>query len=187
MGAVHEIRAMAPLPPQVPPAHITPQPRREGIHLQVNGKPYLHAGDPDMPLLWWLRDYLQLTGTKYACGIGDCGACSVLVDGEPVHACLTPMQTLAGRKVTTVEGLALADGSPGVLQQAWIDEDAILCGYCQAGQLIAAHALLQRHPRPSEADLDTLPNLCRCGSYPRIRKAILRAAHAKAGKPENPA
>ncbi|EQD31806.1 isoquinoline 1-oxidoreductase alpha subunit, partial [mine drainage metagenome] len=186
MRAAPEIRAMAQLPPHVPPAHITPQPKRSGIHLHVNGKPYLHAGDPDMPLLWWLHDYLQLTGTKYACGIGACGACSVLIDGEPAHACLTPMQTLQGRKVITVEGLAQADGGPSALQQAWIDEDAILCGYCQAGQLIAAHALLQRHPQPSEADLDSLPNLCRCGSYPRIRKAVQRAARSKAGKPDAP-
>lgn len=175
---------MAQPPPQVPPAQIVPQPKRKGIHLEVNGKPYLHAGDPDMPLLWWLRDYLQLTGTKYACGIGACGACTVLVDGKPKHACLTPMQALAGRKVTTIEGLCQPDGTPGPLQQAWIEEDAILCGYCQCGQMLAAHALLQHRPHPGEADLDTLPNLCRCGSYPRVRRAVLRAA--RAGKDKRP-
>jgi len=167
---------MAKPPLQVPPASIKPQPRRKGIHVSVNGKPYLHAGDPQMPLLWWLRDYLQLTGSKYGCGIGACGACTVLVDDKPEHACLLPMQALAGRAITTVEGLAQADGSPSALQQAWIEEDAIQCGYCQAGQLVAAHALLHKHPDPDDRALDALPNLCRCGMYPRMRRAILRAA-----------
>ena len=175
---------MAQPPPQVPPSTITPQPKRTGIHLTVNGKPYLHAGDPEMPLLWWLRDYLQLTGSKYACGIGACGACTVLVDGKPEHACLLPMQALAGRTVTTVEGLAASDGTFSALQDAWVTEDAIQCVYCQAGQLIAAHALLRKHPQPGDAELDALPNLCRCGAYPRMRRAIQHAAAArKDGKP----
>ena len=165
-------------PPQVPPSTITPHARRSGIHLKVNGKPYLHAGDPQMPLLWWLRDYLQLTGTKYACGIGACGACTVLVDWKPEHACLLPMQTLSNRSVTTIEGLEGPDGTLDALQEAWIAEDAIQCGYCQSGQLLAAHALLRTHPHPSDADIDALANLCRCGSYPRVRRAVLRAAAA---------
>ena len=127
-----------------------------------------------MPLLWYLRDVLRLTGTKYGCGIGFCGACTVLVDGKAQRACLTPVNTLATSNVTTIEGLAGAALHP--LQQAWIDEDVAQCGYCQAGQIMAAADLIARNPHPSDEDIDKIPNLCRCGTYPRIRKAIKRAA-----------
>ncbi|MCE5232940.1 MAG: (2Fe-2S)-binding protein [Xanthomonadaceae bacterium] len=136
-----------------------------------------------MPLLWYLRDVLRLTGSKYGCGIGACGACTVLVDGQAMRSCVTPVSALKDRHVTTVEGLADAQGNLHALQQAWIDEDVAQCGYCQAGQLMAAADLLKRKPDPSDDDIDTIANLCRCGTYPRIRKAIKRAAAAlKEGK-----
>jgi isoquinoline 1-oxidoreductase alpha subunit len=148
------------------------------LPLRINGKTYYHEGDPDMPLLWYLRDVLRLTGTKYGCGIGYCGACTVLIDGKAQRACLTPVKALVDQDVTTIEGLAGAELHP--LQQAWIEEDVAQCGYCQAGQILAAADLLRRNPRPSDEDIDKLPNLCRCGTYPRIRKAIQRAAQALA-------
>ncbi len=163
---------------QTPPETITPVLPRKGIQLSVNGEPYLHTGDPDMPLIWYLRDVLRLTGCKYGCDKGECGACTVLVDRRRATACTTSMGELEGRAVTTVEGLAAADGKLHPLQQAWIAEDAILCGYCQSGWLMAAADLLHRKKRPSDADIDALPNLCRCGSQPRIRAAIKRAASA---------
>ena len=163
--------------PQTDPG-ITPQPIRPGIDVSVNGKPFRHTGDPAMPLLWYLRDVLRLTGCKYACDDGSCGACSVLVDGKLAQACGVTMQKLQGRSITTVEGLAQTDGTLHPLQQAWIDEDAILCGYCQPGMLIAAADLLARKPDPSDSDIDGIGNLCRCGSYPRVRAAIKRAAAA---------
>ena len=162
--------------PQTPPAEIVPQPVREGVDVTINGKHFRHTGDPDLPLLWYLRDVLRLTGCKYGCDDASCGACSVLVGGKLKRACTLPMQDLAGKDITTVEGLAGSDGSLHPVQQAWIDEDAILCGYCQAGQIMAAVALLARKPKPSDADIDAIGNLCRCGSYPRIRRAIHRAA-----------
>ncbi|RAP59420.1 (2Fe-2S)-binding protein [Oleiagrimonas sp. MCCC 1A03011] len=173
-------------PVQTPPDTITRVPPRSGISLRINGEPYLHTGDPAMPLLWYLRDVLQLTGTKYGCDSNVCAACTVLIDGKRALACARTMETLAGSDVTTVEGLAGPDGRLHALQQAWIDEDAILCGYCQPGWLMAAADLLRRKPNPSDADIDALPNLCRCGSQPRIRRAIHRAAaqllDAKAAK-----
>lgn len=144
------------------------------LALQVNGEDYFHEGDPAMPLLWFLRDRLRLTGTKYACDSGVCGACTVLVDGKATHACTLRMDAAAGKAVTTIEGLGATVLHP--LQQAWIEKDAVLCGYCQPGQLMAAAALLKRNPRPRADDLDALSNLCRCGAYPRIRSAIVRAA-----------
>jgi len=144
------------------------------LQLGINGKPYFHRGDPSMPLLWYLRDTLRLTGTKYGCGIGACGACTVLIDGKAAHACETPMLAAAGRQVTTIEGLQGEVLHP--VQQAWIEEDVVNCGFCQAGQIMAAVDLLQRKPAPVESDLTAIGNLCRCGSYPRIRRAILRAA-----------
>ncbi|HWG10415.1 MAG TPA: (2Fe-2S)-binding protein [Rhodanobacteraceae bacterium] len=166
--------------PQTDPG-ITPQPIRPGIDVSINGKPFRHTGDPAMPLLWYLRDVLRLTGCKYACDDGSCGACSVLVDGKLAQACGVTMQKLQGRSITTVEGLAQADGTLHPLQQAWIDEDAILCGYCQPGMLIAAADLLARKYDPSDSDIDGIGNLCRCGSYPRVRAAIKRAAAAMKG------
>ncbi len=144
------------------------------LALSINGKPYFHEGDPAMPLLWFLRDVLRLTGTKYACGVGSCGACNVLLGGKLATACTTTMAAAAGQDVTTIEGLSSGELHP--LQQAWIEEDAVLCGYCQPGQIMAAADLLRRKPRPREEDLAGIGALCRCGSYPRVRRAILRAA-----------
>jgi isoquinoline 1-oxidoreductase alpha subunit len=150
---------------------------REGpIAIAINGKPYRHTGDAEMPLLWYLRDVLRLTGTKHACDGGKCGACNVLVDGKLARACELTMGRLANREVTTIEGLGA--GGLHALQQAWIDEDAVGCGYCQPGQIMAATDLLRRKPNPSHADIAQLTTLCRCGTYPSIRRAILRAAAA---------
>ena len=146
----------------------------EPLPLTINGKPYYHDGDPAMPLLWFLRDRLRLTGTKYGCDDRSCGACTVLLDGKATPACGLSMTDAARHEITTIEGLA-GDGLHPV-QQAWIEADAVLCGYCQTGQIMAAVDLLKRKPRPREEDLATLANLCRCGAYPRIRKAVLRAA-----------
>ena len=145
------------------------------IELTLNQRAVSFGGDPAMPLLWYLRDYARLRGTKFGCGIGSCGACTVHVDGAAVRACVTPMTAVAGRAVTTIEGLARASSLHPV-QQAWIDEDVPQCGYCQAGQIMAAVDLLRRKPDPTDADIATLTNLCRCGTYPRIRQAIRRAA-----------
>jgi len=147
------------------------------LPLRINGKAFFHNGDADMPLLWYLRDVLRLTGTKYGCGIGYCGACTVLVDGKAQRACVTPVKALSGHEVTTIEGLAV-NTELHPLQQAWIDEDVAQCGYCQAGQIMAAADLLRTNPHPSDEDIGKIANLCRCGTYPRIRKAIKRAADA---------
>jgi isoquinoline 1-oxidoreductase subunit alpha len=149
------------------------------LRLEVNGRIHEVPDVPDdMPLLWVLRDRLGLVGTRYGCGIAQCGACTVHLGGSPVRACQLPAQAAAGQPVTTVEGLARADGSLHALQQAWIDHDVAQCGYCQSGQLMSAAALLARNPAPSDADIDTAMggNLCRCGTYLRIRKAIHAAA-----------
>jgi len=148
------------------------------LELRINGKPFFPKGDPDMPLLWYLRDVLELTGSKYACGVGVCGSCTVLIDGKARPSCMTPMKSLAGHSVTTIEGLSPGEKKLHALQQAWIDEDAIGCGYCQCGQIMAAAELLARTQRPSDADIDQIRNICRCGMYPRIRRAIKRAAAA---------
>jgi len=134
-----------------------------------------YDGDPAMPLLWYLRDHARLTGTKFGCGIGYCGACTVHLDGAATRSCVVPMSAVGGRRVTTIEGLA-SDGRLHPVQQAWIEEDVAQCGYCQAGQIMAAVDLITRTPAPSDADIATLTNLCRCGTYPRIRRAIRRAA-----------
>src|SRR5579885_920365 len=168
-----------PLPPTEP--EITPEPVRPGIDVLINGEPFRHIGDPSMPLLWYLRNVLRLTGCKYGCDDATCGACSVLLDGKLARACELPMEKLQGRRITTVEGLAESDGTLHPLQQAWIDEDAILCGYCQPGMLIAAADLLARKPEPSDDDIDGIKNLCRCGSYPRVRAAIHNAAAGMKG------
>lgn len=144
------------------------------IQLDINGKPYFPDGDPEMPLLWYLRDVLRLTGTKYGCGIGACGACTVLIDGKAARSCLTPMQAVSGKAITTIEGLEGEKLHP--VQQAWIEHDVAQCGYCQAGQIMAAVDLLSRTSKPSDKDIASIGNLCRCGTYPRIRSAILRAA-----------
>ena len=145
------------------------------IEFTVNGEKRSFDGDPQMPLLWYLRDHAGLTGTKFGCGISACGACTVHLDGQAIRSCVTPVAALEGRSVTTIEGLAQG-GRLHAVQQAWIDEDVPQCGYCQAGQIMAAVDLLKRVPNPSDADIDTITNLCRCGTYPRIRKAVKRAA-----------
>ena len=157
------------------------------IDLTLNGRRVSFAGDPSMPLLWYLRDHAKLTGSKFGCGIGYCGACTVHVEGAATRSCVTPMSSVAGRTVTTIEGLAKGNALHPV-QQAWIDEDVPQCGYCQAGQIMAAVDLLRRKPQPSDIDIATLTNLCRCGTYPRIRKAIHRAARLlRAARPPGPA
>jgi isoquinoline 1-oxidoreductase alpha subunit len=150
------------------------------ISLNVNGKDMTVEGaDNNTPLLWVLRDNLNLVGSKYGCGVAQCGACTVHVDGNPVRSCSMPVSAAVGKKVTTIEGLANADGTLHALQQAWIDHDVAQCGYCQAGQLMSAAALLKKKPKPTDADIDAAMagNLCRCATYIRIRKAI----HAAAG------
>jgi isoquinoline 1-oxidoreductase alpha subunit len=144
------------------------------VRFTVNGVEREFAGDGDMPLLWYLRDHARLTGTKFGCGGGFCGACTVLVDRAPVRSCIRPVSTLAGRSVTTIEGLG--EGGLHAVQKAWIEEDVPQCGYCQAGQILSAVALLERVPDPAPADVDTITNFCRCGTYVRIRRAIARAA-----------
>lgn len=144
--------------------------------LDVNGEQRTLDVDPQMPLLWALRDHLGLTGTKYSCGIAQCGSCTVLLDGEPVRACITPLSAAAGRRVTTIEGLQTPAGR--AVQAAWRDLEVVQCGFCQSGQIVAAAALLARNPRPTDADIDRAMqgNLCRCATYVRIRAAIKAAA-----------
>jgi isoquinoline 1-oxidoreductase alpha subunit len=144
------------------------------IRFTLNGAVTEFSGAEDMPLLWYLRDHAGLTGTKFGCGIAACGACTVHVDGSTMRSCVLPMQSLGGKKVETIENLGA--GGLHAVQRAWIEEDVPQCGYCQAGQLMAAADLLKRVPTPTDKDIDSITNLCRCGTYPRIRKAIHRAA-----------
>ncbi|NOT06873.1 MAG: (2Fe-2S)-binding protein [Gemmatimonadales bacterium] len=149
------------------------------ITLTVNGRRHSIEVPTEMPLLWALRDIINLTGTKFGCGIGACGACTVHLDGQPVRSCGLPVGQVGTRRITTIEGLAPDGGH--ALQRAWVAEDVPQCGYCQAGQLMSAAALLAKTPRPTDADIDTAMagNLCRCGTYPRIRRAIHRAARGE--------
>ena len=143
--------------------------------LSVNGRSHTVNVPAAMPLLWVLRDTLGLTGTKFGCGIAQCGACTVLADGEATRTCTTPVSAVSGRSITTIEGLS-RDGSHPV-QRAWITEDVPQCGFCQSGQVLAAAALLAKKPRPTDAEIDqTMTNICRCGTYQRVRRAIHRAA-----------
>ena len=144
------------------------------VTLTVNGRRHDIRALPDTPLLWVLREHLKLTGTKYGCGVGQCGACTVHIDGKPNHACLNPIKDLEGRRVTTIEGLA--PDSSHSLQKAWIAEQVPQCGYCQSGQIMRAAGLLQENPRPSRQEIvDYMnTNICRCGTYPRIVRAIER-------------
>ena len=150
------------------------------IQLTVNGKPARFDGDPNMPLLWYLRDVLKLTGTKFGCGEGLCGACTVHINGTATRSCQTPMRTASGKAVTTIEGLAAHADHP--VQKAWEHANVPQCGYCQSGQIMQAAALLQHNPKPTDADIDDgmSGNLCRCGTYQRIRHAIKLAAGVKA-------
>ena len=142
----------------------------------INGQPVTVEADGDTRLLWVLREHLKLTGTKYGCGIGQCGACTVHIDGNATFSCLTPLTAVEGREVTTIEGLVGEDGHP--LQRAWVAEEVPQCGYCQSGQIMRAADLLARNPDPSRDEIVThmSPNICRCGTYPRIVRAIERAA-----------
>ncbi len=146
------------------------------MRVVINGESRTYEGDPAMPLLWYLRDELGLTGTKYGCGIAACGACTVHVDGKAIRSCVTPMQALGDRKVTTIEGLSGDGNHP--LQVAWRAANVPQCGYCQSGQIMQAASLLAEHPKPTDQEIDTAMqgNICRCGTYLRIRAAIKAAA-----------
>jgi isoquinoline 1-oxidoreductase alpha subunit len=149
------------------------------ITLVVNGIPHTVDVEPDTPLLWVIRDSLKLTGTKFGCGIAQCGACTVMMDGQAIRSCSYPIASVAGKSITTIEGLS-ADGTHPV-QLAWIEFDVPQCGYCQSGQIMAAVALLKDKPKPTDAEINSaMTNICRCGTYPRIRAAIHRAADLQA-------
>ena len=149
------------------------------ITLNVNGRSQEIDADPEMPLLWALRDLLKLTGTKYGCGVAACGACTMHIDGQPIRSCQTPVSAAVGAKITTIEGLS-TKGEHAV-QRAWVELDVVQCGYCQSGQIMSAAALIASNPNPSDADIDAAMdgNICRCGTYPRIRAAVKRAAEIK--------
>ena len=145
------------------------------LQFTLNGKPQSVEAEPQMPLLWVLRDHLNLLGTKYGCGISQCGACTVHIDGEPQRSCIVTAAQAAGKKIVTIEGL----GKPGLhkIQKAWIEHEVPQCGYCQTGMIMSAAALLAKKPKPTDADIDdAMTNLCRCGTYARVRKAIHAAA-----------
>ena len=153
------------------------------MELTINGKPVQLDADPNMPLLWALRDVLNLTGTKFGCGIAACGACTVRVDGVAMRSCVMPLSAVAGKQIQTIESLG-TPVKPHALQAAWIAEQVPQCGYCQSGMLMAAAALLERKPKPTDADIDeAMTNICRCGTYQRVRKAIHRAAGVQATAP----
>ena len=149
------------------------------ISLSVNGRQHDVEVSPETPLLWVLRETIGLTGTKYGCGMAQCGACTVHLDGKPIRSCVTPVSSAVGKKVTTIEGLSSDSSHP--LQKAWIAEQVPQCGYCQSGQIMQAAALLTQSPHPSDEEIDTAMagNICRCGTYQRIRRAIHRAAKMK--------
>ena len=151
------------------------------ISLEVNGKKYDFDVGPDTPLLWVLRETLGLTGTKFGCGIAQCGACTVHVEDEPIRSCITPVSSVDGKKITTIEGIGTTRVGQAV-QEAWIADDVPQCGYCQSGQIMNAVALLKKNPKPSDADIDDGMSgiLCRCGTYQRIRRAIHRASRVMA-------
>ena len=147
----------------------------------LNGKPAEFTGDTSTPLLWVLRDHLNLKGTKYGCGIGQCGACTVHIDGRAVRSCVTPVTAAEGRSITTIEGLAPSESQLHPVQIAWLENDVPQCGYCQAGQIMAAADLLSRNSNPDDDTIDAeITNICRCGTYVRLRKAIHRAAELSA-------
>ena len=147
------------------------------IKFNVNGEKVEFDGDDSMPLLWFLRDKQKLIGTKFGCGIGSCGACTVHIDGKAARSCSVPVASLADRSITTIEALAKSDDDLHPVQQAWLDFNVPQCGYCQAGQIMAVAEFLQRFPQPTDKDIDqNLDNLCRCGTYTRMRKAIHHAA-----------
>ena len=147
------------------------------MQINVNGKSHEIDVEPEMPLLWAIRDVIGLTGTKYGCGIAQCGSCTVHLDGEPVRSCSLPVSAAAGKRVVTIEGLSPNSSHP--VQKAWMELDVPQCGYCQSGQIMAAAALLRKNPRPTDKDIDAaMTNICRCGTYQRVRAAIHLAAGA---------
>jgi isoquinoline 1-oxidoreductase alpha subunit len=148
------------------------------IELTINDQPHVLDVDPQMPLLWAIRDHLQLTGTKFGCGMALCGACTVHIDEQATRSCVTPVSAVAGKNITTIEGLATVSGK--AVQQAWIDLDVVQCGYCQSGQIMSAAALLARNAHPTDEDIDAAMagNICRCATYVRIRAAIHKAAQS---------
>lgn len=157
------------------------------IEFDVNNRPQKVDVNPNMPLLWVLRDTLGMTGTKFGCGMALCGACTVHINGVPTRSCITPVSSVAGKEITTIEGLSTDRSTP--IQKAWIELDVPQCGYCQSGQIMTATALLEKHPQPTDAQIDEAMsgNICRCGTYQRIREGIHRAAAMKvaaAHKPE---
>jgi len=153
------------------------------VSFKINSKTVTFDGDGTTPLLWVIRDELNMTGTKYSCGIGECGACTVHVNGKAKRSCVTTVATMDGRTITTIEGLAASDDDLHPVQQAWLEYDVPQCGFCQAGQIMAAVDFLKRHPKPSDEDIDNnITNICRCGTYARIRKAIHRAAELAAAE-----
>lgn len=156
------------------------------IKLNVNGTTREVDVDPNTPILWVVRENLKMTGTKFGCGIAQCGACTVHLDGKPIRSCSTPVSAADGKAITTIEGLAADDGTLTNVQQAWISEQVPQCGYCQSGQIMSATALLRNNPNPSDDQIDAAMkgNICRCGTYPRIRKAIKVAAGAQPAKAE---
>jgi isoquinoline 1-oxidoreductase alpha subunit len=148
------------------------------IRLTINGKTHDVDADPDMPLLWAIREHVGLTGTKYGCGVAQCGACTVHVDGSPMRSCSVPVGSVQGRKITTIEGLASGNTLHKV-QMAWIEHEVPQCGYCQSGMIMAAAALLKAKPKPTDADIDAaMTNICRCGTFQQVRAAIHSAAKA---------
>ena len=149
------------------------------VTLKINGQDHQLDVEPEMPLLWALRNEIGLNGTKFGCGIGQCGACTVLIDNQAVRSCQTQVGKVDGKSITTIEGLS-ADGKSHPVQAAWIAEDVPQCGYCQSGQILSAVSLLKRKPNPTDADISTITNICRCGTYVRVRRAIHRAATNKA-------
>ncbi len=148
--------------------------------ISINNKTHEIEVDPATPLLWVIREQIGLTGTKFGCGIGQCGACTVQLDGIPIRSCLTPVNQAVDKEITTIEGIAPNETGLHVIQQAWIDEQIPQCGYCQSGQIMSAHALLASNAAPTDEDIDLAMsgNICRCGTYPRVRKGIKRAAAA---------
>ncbi len=156
------------------------------IFFQVNSEDVSFEGDKETPLLWVLRDHFKLTGTKFCCGTGVCGACTVHIDGRAKLSCITPVSTIGGKSITTIEGLAASSEELHPVQVAWLEYDVPQCGYCQAGQIMATADFLQRIPNPTDADIDAnMTNICRCGTYARIRKAIHRAAELQAAGGSN--
>jgi len=156
------------------------------VSFRINSKTVTFDGDGATPVLWVVRDELGMTGTKYSCGVGACGACTVHINGMARRSCVTPVSAIAGKTITTIEGLAASDDELHPVQQAWLEHDVPQCGFCQPGQIMATVDFLKRHPNPSDEDIDNnITNICRCGTYARIRKAIHRAAELVAAEQQS--